>query len=294
MNMRLKADFMLLLITMAWGASYYLSATSMKEMGPIELNAWRFLTAFFVALAATFPRLKNVNRETLKYSAILGIVLVFVFLSANYGLLYTKLSNAGFLCALSVVFTPILGRFFFKKELGRKMLFVIAVACAGMALLTLGDDFSFAPGDLLCLICAVSYSADLLITERAVRLERVDALQLGVFQLGFTGLFMFALTAALETPHLPQQGVTWTSMLFLAIFCTGVPCVVQTVAQKYTDAAHVGVIFALEPVFSGIVAFVFAGERLSTRAYFGAALLIFSIFFMEAEPGKINWGGRKR
>ena len=47
-------------------------------------------------------------------------------------------------------------------------------------------------------------------------------------------------------------------MIFLSVFCTGVAFIIQAVAQQYTTAAHVGIIFTLEPVFSGIVAFIFA------------------------------------
>ena len=67
----------------------------------------------------------------------------------------------------------------------------------------------------------------------------------------------------------------------LAVFCTGIAFIVQAVAQQYTTASHVGVIFTLEPVFSGIVAFFFAGEILLPRAYAGAFLMLAGLFFME-------------
>ena len=44
-----------------------------------------------------------------------------------------------------------------------------------------------------------------------------------------------------------------------------------------------GVIFTLEPVFSAIVAFLFAGEVLTPKAYLGAALMLASIFVMEID-----------
>ena len=109
----------------------------------------------------------------------------------------------------------------------------------------------------------------------------MDAFQLGVFQLGFTGLFMLVLSFIFETPALPSSGVCWGSAVFLAVFCTGVAFIVQAVAQQYTTASHVGVIFTLEPVFSGIVAFFFAGEILLPRAYAGAFLMLAGLLLME-------------
>ena len=123
----------------------------------------------------------------------------------------------------------------------------------------------------------------MLLTEKAVSHKEVDAYQLGVFQLGVTGLCNLILAIIVETPHFPTTGNVWGAVIFLSIFCTGVAFVVQPVAQQYTSASHVGVIFALEPVFAGIVAFALAGEVLSPKSYFGAVLMIASIFIMEID-----------
>lgn len=69
----------------------------------------------------------------------------------------------------------------------------------------------------------------------------------------------------------------------MSIFCSGVAFVVTTVQQQYTSASHVGLIFTLEPVFSSIVAFLFAHEVLPPRGYVGAALMLSSLFLMETD-----------
>lgn len=289
MTKQLKADLMLILVTFAWGVSYYLMDVSLADMGPFTLNSHRFLIAFFVALVFAFPKLRSVNRETLWYSFVIGTILVFVYIGATFGVLYTSLSNVGFLCALSVVFTPILGYFIFGIVPSKKLRIVVVLCIIGIGLLTLDDQLKVAIGDLLCILCAFAYAFDLLITERAVRKPNVNAFQLGVFQLGFNGLWQFLLALIFEEPHLPTNVTVWASVLFLAIFCTGVAFIVQTVAQQYTSANHVGVIFTLEPVFAGFVAFFIAGEILLPRAYVGALLLISSCFIME-----INFKSRRK
>lgn len=281
MSKQVKADFMLVLVTLCWGVSYYMMDVSLGDVGPFTLNAFRFLGAFAIAMILAFPKLKTVNGTTLKYSVLVGAALVFVYIGATFGVMYTSLSNSGFLCALTVVFTPILA-FFFKKQIPDKKLAVVVAMClVGIGLLTLNEQLKPATGDILCIMCAVAYAVDLLITETAVAKEEVNAFQLGVFQLGFTGLFNGILAFLTEEPHLPQSSVVWGSVIFLAVFCTGVAFVVQAVAQQYTSASHVGVIFTLEPVFSGIVAFFLAGEILLPRAYVGAVILLSSLFVME-------------
>ncbi|MGN0658618.1 MAG: DMT family transporter [Emergencia sp.] len=289
MKTQLKADLMLILVTLCWGVSYYLMDVSLEDMGPFTLNAHRFIGAFAAAAVLSFRSLKGVNRETLKYSLLIGSVLVFVYMGATFGVKYTSLSNSGFLCALTVIFVPILEMIFLKKKSSRKILFAILLSFIGIMLLTLKDDFSInmgnLKGDLLCLMGAIAYAVDLILTERAVAHEEVDAFQLGVFQLGVTGVYMLILSFIFETPHLPTTPSIWGAVIFLSLFCTGVAFIVQAVAQQYTTAAHVGIIFTLEPVFAAVVAFFFAGEVLSAKSYFGAVLMIAALFVTEISFG---------
>lgn len=295
MSKQLKADGILVVVTLCWGVSYFLMDISLAELDPFTLNAIRFLGAFAIAALLSWKRLLKVNKTTLKYSLLVGCALVFVYIGATFGVKYTSLSNSGFLCALTVIFTPIFSWIFFKKAPGKKLSLVVLMCFVGIALMTLKDDFSInmehLKGDVLCLLCAVAYAIDLILTERAVSHEEVDAYQMGVFQLGVTGTLNLILALIVETPRLPETAEVWGAVLFLAVFCTGVAFVIQPLAQQYTTASHVGVIFTLEPVFAAIVAFVFAHEVLSPKAYLGAVLMLASIFVMEIDFKTI---GKKR
>ena len=292
MSKQVRADGILILVTLCWGVSYLLMDISLEELDPFTLNAFRFLGAFAIAALVSFKKIRTVNKTTLKYSLLVGFALVFVYIGATFGVKYTSLSNSGFLCALTVVFTPILAWLFFKKAPGKKLTFVVILCFIGIALLTLGDDFSInmehLKGDMLCLMCAVAYAADLLLTEKAVSHEEVDAYNLGVFQLGVTGALNLIMALIVETPQAPQTMEVWSAVIFLSVFCTGVAFVLQPVAQQYTTASHVGVIFTLEPVFAAVVAYFFAGEILSFKAYLGAALMLASIFIMEIDFKTLN------
>ena len=287
MSKQVKADLILVLVTMCWGVSYYLMDISLAELDPFTLNAHRFLGAFVIAGIFSWKKVLTVNRTTLKYSLLVGVALVFVYMGATFGVKYTSLSNSGLLCALTVIFTPIINRLVFRKKAGAKLTLVVIMCFVGIALMTLKDDFSINTenlrGDMLCLMCAVAYAVDLILTERAVSHEEVDAYLLGVFQLGVTGILNFMLAFIFETPHFPETAGVWGSVIFLSVFCTGIAFVLQPVAQQYTTASHVGVIFTLEPVFAAIVALVFAHEVLSVKAYIGALLMLASIFVMEID-----------
>ena len=281
MTRQKKADMLLVLITGFWGCSYYLSDLALEEMPPFALCAFRFLLAFALLGIVLFPKLRHASHKTLLWAVPAGLSMTLTYIGATVGLLYTSISNAGFICALPVVTTPILSFIVYRKRPEGRMLACLGLCAVGLALLTLGDDFRPAPGDLICLLCALGYGINLLVVEHAVRQPEVDALQLGVFQQFVTGTVMLLLSVLFETPCLPQTATGWSSALFLSVFCTGIAFTVTAVQQKYTSAIHIGLIFTLEPLFSAVVAFFFAGERLSARGYVGAELMMLSLVAME-------------
>ena len=292
MDRQRRADLMLVMITLFWGASYFLMDVALTNLQPLNLNAFRFLVAFAVLGIIFRKNMLRLNRTTAKYGVVVGLSLVMVYIGATYGVKYTSISNAGFICALSTVTTPLIDALFNHKLPGKKLGIALLLCTFGMALLTLGETFRPAPGDVICLLCAVFYGVDLVITEHAVAQPEVDPIGLGVFQLSVTGAVMLLLSCLLETPHLPRTGSVWGAALFLSIFCTGICFVVQTVEQQYTSASRAGLIFALEPVFSAVVAYVFADERLGVRGYIGAALMFLSLVLMELDVDKL-WKGKK-
>lgn len=283
-----KADLALILVTLFWGVSYYLVDLSLTELPEMTLNASRFVLAFVILAVIFRKRVFSASRATLRYSLYVGILLVFVYAGSTYGIARTSLSNAGFICALPVVVTPILDFLFNRRRPEKRLGFALIMCTVGLAMLTLNENFGINVGDALCLLCAVSYGADMIVTDRAVQRKDVDPLALGVIELGIAGAVMTVIAFLTEQPVLPQSSAVWGSVLFLSICCTGVAFVVQSVAQQYTSATHVGLIFTLEPVFSGIVAYFVADERLLPRGYAGAALMLLSLIVMELDWKKIR------
>lgn len=287
---QVKADLMLVLVTFFWGSSYYMMDLSLEEVDAFNLNAYRFLGAFAIAAIVFHKRMKHISANTLKGSLLVGLSLFFVYIGATFGVKMTSLSKSAFLCDLTVIIVPILEFFVLKKKIGKKTLFSVLLCLAGIMLMTLNSDLSLnrgeLAGNLLCVMCAFFYAVDLLITDKFVKKEDVDAFQLGVLELGFTGVFMLIATLIFEDFKTPSTPAVWGSVIFLTVFCTGFAFIMQSVAQKDTVPSHVGIIFTLEPVFAAIVAVVFAHDVMTLREYIGAALMVVSILVIEIGSGK--------
>jgi drug/metabolite transporter (DMT)-like permease len=282
-------DFLIGVATALWGFSYYVCDLALASFGPLTLTALRFCGAFVIVCVALFPKLKSPSRATLRYAALIGLVLLYIYSFSNYGLLHTSVSNAGFLSNLGIVFTPLISAVFLGKKPDRKLALCIALCCAGIALLTLSDRFVPGFGDVLCLLCSIGCAAHLLLTERAVSDARVTAIQLGVYEIGFCAVFttIAALLFERDAPggllHLPTGGDAWIPLVLLTVLCTAFPFVIQPIAQQWTGAMRAGVIFSMEPVVAGIAGFFLAHEILLARNYAGAGLVVLSLVFMELE-----------
>lgn len=275
----LKAELLLLVVTLFWGSSYIFMKMGLGTLGEFNLIALRFGLAFVLAAVLFHRRLRKVDFKTIKYGALLGLLLLGVFTCITFGLQTTTTSNAGFLVALTVVFVPILDRFLFKKRIAPSQIFGSVLAIAGIGLLTLNETLTIRPGDFLCILSAVFYAVQIIFTGKAVK--ECDSLNIGILQLGFAGGFALVLSSLFETPSLPSSLPGWIAILALGILCSACGFILQPIAQKYTTPTRTGLIFALEPVFAALFGFWFAAENLSPQGYAGAVLVLLGIVASE-------------
>lgn len=287
MKKELQADLALILVAASWGASNYMITLCEEWMGPLCLNAWRFGVASLIVCLLGFKHLLKMNLVTLKYAFGMGVFLAGCYISVNYGVVQTTISNSGFFCGLSVIFIPFGEWICFHKRPERKVFLVVIIATIGVFLMSMKGDFSFNTahlrGDLLCMFCALSYTFNVLICDKALLDKRCSAYNLGAVQLVITFIICGLGTATLESFVIPSSKAIIAIALFLGIFCTGIPFIVQPIAMQYTSGTKVGVIFTLEPVLCAIIAFFLVGERLSPINYIGMFLLLVCILAMEID-----------
>lgn len=275
-----RADGMLALVSAAWGSSYLLMKIGLHGIPPFCLIAFRFGIAFAAVALLFFPRLKQSTGRTLGCGALLGLILFGVFAFLLHGLETTTASSAGFLTGTTVVLVPLFHALLSRKLPEQPVLLGVLLTMAGIGFLTLRQSISFRPGDLLCLCGAAAYAGHILLTDKLTQKE--DGLLLGIWQLGFAGMFGLVASVIFEKPALPADASEWLAILGLALVCSAFGFVIQPLAQKYTTPEHTGLLFALEPVFSAVFAFLFLQETLSLKGYIGAALVLGGVFAASA------------
>ncbi|MGP2420882.1 DMT family transporter [Bacillus sp. FH] len=289
----IKANLMILLVTMTWGTSYLFMKIGLETVPSFSLVALRFGIAFLVCAAVFFKQIRSIHFVTLKYGFILGFLLFVVSASVILGLKTTSASNAGFLASLTVIFIPLLSIVLFKDRLSYRLIISSLVAMTGIGLLTLNNQLTLNSGDLLCILAALFYAFHIIVTGRAAKVA--NTLQLGILQLGFAGGFGVLSALIFEEPQLPSTKESWIAVLVLSIFCSAFAYIIQAMVQKYTTPTHTGLIFSLEPVFSALFAYLFMNELLSIQGYIGALLILSGVILAEIKvKRKSTFKAKKR
>lgn len=283
---RKKANLLLVLVTVAWGASYLFTKTAVAELAPFTLIAYRFLLAFFITALVFWKRIKHTNVQTLVASSILGLVMGIVCILFGYALRITEASVAGFLIATTVIIVPMLMVGITRKLPTRQVVIGGGVTLIGLALFSLNGTITISVGMILCLITAFLYAVHIIMNNYCT--QKMDSLQLGVYQLFFAGFFSLIGALVNEPLQLPASAMGWGSLLMLAIFCSAFAIIVQSIAQQHTTAVSTGFIFSLEPIFAALFAFAFLQERMTGQEWIGAAFIFAGVLAANYTSPKIK------
>ena len=267
------ANLLFLFATIGWGSSYLFTKFAVNELEPFTLVAIRFGLAFCIAFGVFYRRLIHVSKETIGASFILGGLMCAMFTMFNIVLKTVNPSTAGFLLATTVIFVPLLTMVMTRKLPQYTIMIGGIVTTAGLTLFMFDGGLTIDHGVLLSILTAMMFAIHLVVNNYFV--QKYDALQLGVYQLGFASVIGVICMLSFESISGPQSTLGWISICILAVICSAFGFVVQSVAQKYTSAVETSFILALEPVFSALFAFILLGEVLEAREWLGA-LIIFS------------------
>ncbi len=284
------ADSSLVLICVFWGMSFILVKQAIEEINLYYFIFLRFAIATSILLPLFSRRLKHLNLKLVRDGVILGGFLFIAFITQTVGLQYTSASNAGFITGLHVVLVPLMLAIFFKKKPALTATVGAFIAAVGLFFLTVSDQFTINRGDVWVILCSVSVAFQVILTGWYA--VRHDVYLLALVQI-ITVLFLTGITTAFIGGAAVPLSVLSPFVIFviilMAVFATAFNFTVQVWAQQYTTPTRAAVIFTMEPVFAALFAYLWGGEILNFRGYFGAALIFLGIILSEFRAKK--WDG---
>ncbi len=276
-----KADILLLITAIIWGAAFVAQRVGMDYVGPLTFNAVRFALGA-VALLPLIYRLdaekkrdgtyQQVDKGSfVKGSLIAGAALFLGATLQQWGLVYTTAGNAGFITGLYVVFVPIFG-LFFKQKTGLPTWIGAVLAVIGMYLLSVNEGFHIEFGDFLVLCSAFFWAGHVIVISLLA--TKVDPVKFAAGQ--FTACSIFSFIGAFLVEDVSLTGIMGGAVpiLYGGLMSVGVAYTLQVVAQQDAKPAHAAIILSLESVFAALAGWMLLGEILSAQGIIGCGLML--------------------
>ncbi len=274
-----KAEIVLVLITMIWGATFLLVQQAMSVSGPMFFVGLRFAAAAAIVALFSWSRLRGLTLFELRAGSFIGFAIMLGYGLQTVGLQTIPSSQSAFITALYVPFVPLLQWLFMGKRPGLLPSLGIMLAFTGLMLLSgpNGASLDFSPGEIATLISTVAIAAEIILISSFA--GRVDVRRVTVVQLVVTSVLAFAMVVP-TAEALP--GFSWL-LLASALGLGASSAVIQLAmnwAQKSVSPTRATLIYAGEPVWAGIIGRI-AGERLPALALLGGAMIVLAVIVSE-------------
>lgn len=279
---RLKADAALLAVAFVWGLTFVTVKSAIQDIGVFSFLAVRFAIAFIFLAAIFWRKFTGIHLPTWRAGLIIGLCLFAGYTTQTAGLLYTTASNSGFITGLAVVLVPCFAAIIERKLPGIGTWTGVTLAVVGLALLTLTGGLALNYGDILTLLCAISFALQIYLVGHYA--PKSDPILLAIIQIGVVALLSGITAAAFETWPAAITDNVWMGLAITAIPATALAFLIQNKAQQFTTPTRTAIIFASEPVFAALTGVYFLGESLTLQQIIGCVLIIAGTLACELIP----------
>ncbi|MEB0028974.1 DMT family transporter [Pseudomonas sp. MH9.2] len=286
----LRADLLMLITAMIWGSGFVAQTSGMDHIGPYLYTGLRFALGSLCLLPLLLLRRSGaakpeplMTRGLLLGGIVMGLALCTGINLQQVGLLFTSVTNAGFITGLYVIVVPLLGLLLGHKT-GTGTWLGAGLAVAGMFLLSVGDNFHVASGDWLQLIGAFVWGGHVILV--GVFASRHDAIRLAFLQFLTCSIISLILALIFEDIQLQSIIAAGPALLYGGVVAVGIGYTLQVVAQKDAIASHAAIILSLEAVFAAIAGALLLGESLHPKGYLGCALMLAGMLLAQLWPKK--------
>lgn len=293
MNKRkILANIALLTAALVWGIAFVSQEQAARYVGSFTITALRSFVATIALIPLILFRSKKsgikVFEKTKKDRKLLvtaGILCgTFLCIASNiqqFGIsLYPAdapiSARSGFITALYVIFVPILG-LFFKRKVSITVWISVFVATVGLYLLCGSNGLEgIYLGDLIILLCAISFSMQILCVDHFI--VRVDGVKLAAIQFLTCGILSLIFMLVFERPDTTSILSALKYILYLGIMSSGVGYTLQIIGQKYSDNPTVAsIIMSLESVFAALGGWLILNKALSITEIIGCVVVFLAI-----------------
>ena len=285
---QIKGIVQLLLATLIWGCAFVAQSMGMDHLGPMSFQAIRSLLAVLALLPVILLADRDPGRYIPRWKAkglwktglLCGLALFVAQGLQQVGLQYTEPGKAGFITAMYIVLVPVLG-LFLRRKCGIRVWISVALAVAGLYLLSCVGVTKINIGDILILISAGAFAVQIVLID--ILAQELDGLRLNCVQ--FMVVTALSTLAAVFT-EAPTWQAVWDCalpLLYTGVLSSGAAFSLQILGQQHLPPEPASLIMSLESVFAVLAGWVILGQTLSPTELLGCCLVFAGVILCQTK-----------
>jgi len=276
----LKADLLLVWVTLLAAAGWIFSSEALAGLTPIFFIGFRFLLAGLVVGAVGHRELRQLDRRALLRTALVGLIFSIALVFWILGLAHANHMGIGaFLTSLGVVLVPIVALLQGDKAPATTWL-ALPIAAGGLACLSLDSEFEMGAGEYSFLTAAFIFAFYFTLNSRAA--AKTSPIALTAVQLTVVGCVALPLGLIVEGTPALQPATIWGWFAASVLIATAWRFFLQTRAQGMAPASHTAIIMVLEPIWTALLAAFWYGETMTSMQFIGCGLILVALLTTRA------------
>jgi drug/metabolite transporter (DMT)-like permease len=282
--MKQKDVLAFILLSLAWGSSFFWVKVILEELGPFTLVALRLLLgAIGLGLVALFTKSAKPSPKEWRTLLLLGVInIAFPFVITTWGQLFIDSGVASILLSTTPLFTVLIAHYVLHDD---KVTLLRAIGLlagfGGVVILLLGDVNANAQssfwGYVTQLTGAFIYAVGGVVARQNLR--NVSVVYQSLIPIAFGDALIWLVTPLVESPiRLPQSTLVWIAILFLGIVSSCIAYLLYYYLLHSIGPTRASMVTYVFPVVGVLLGVLFLNERLDLSLMLGAALVLGSVF----------------
>jgi len=272
---------LLFLVASLWAGTFPIIKTSVETFPPFYFIGLRFLIAAVLFTSIFYRTIPLNNFKAIKAGLVLAVFQITGFGSQTVGMQYTSASNSALITGICIIFVPFVQYIVIKKSLSIENWIGVVIVTFGLFLLTQPFETGFNNGDLITLICTLSWALYIVLLDPYSKKHNINVL---IFvQFWFVAIVSFILSLIFEDMFaFSFTGYDFISLAYLGIAATLITTTIGNRYQKFTTPIRASIIFTWEQPAAVILAIIFLSEKFGAIQMIGGALMVGGILFSES------------
>lgn len=294
MKEQFKGSIALLSATVIWGFAFIAQSVGMDLIGPFTFQMVRCLLAVAVLIPLAFlldigkcsmseSLAKWKNKKLWKASICCGLALFIAASLQQVGLVYTDAGKAGFITAMYIVMTPVVGLFRGRK-VSRATVFSVALAVVGLYLISCMGVTKINKGDLLIMGCALAFAVQINCIDHFC--ENLDGFRMNCIQALTVAVLSVPFVCFTEPVHVGNLMACWGPLCFAGVLSMGMAYSLQIIGQKCIEPTAASLIMSLESVFAALGGWWLLKERMTSTELLGCGLVFAAVVISQLPEKK--------